>query len=205
MAKAIVGAVVFSTLLELNIDPVHLQTIMSRLQGFIGSTPPAEFGRAVQQLVQLASETGLSFHDLELLIGNKRAELEDVLAKVKTANDERTEAEKRKTEAQGSLEQTLKQNASTRAILDMFLNFKRSWKEAGLSEDSMEPDVHTFMDFIHAARSHGYLEAAKELQRLKKETGMDYEAILTEYKDLRTSNEKGQQGKKFNSPEKFNK
>ena len=60
VANAIVGAIVFTRLLELGIDPTQLQAIMTRLHDLIGNTPPAEFGRAVQQLVMLQEERGLT-------------------------------------------------------------------------------------------------------------------------------------------------
>jgi len=127
VANAIMGAIVFTALLEFDIDPTQLQTIMTSLRPYIGNTPPAEFGRAVQQLVRLQQERGITLRDLELLIINKKADLDDILGKIKTATDEQTIAEAKKKKSDDDLAQTLKQNDATKVLLDQFVAFRRAW------------------------------------------------------------------------------
>jgi rubrerythrin len=59
----------------------------------------------------------------------------------------------------------------------------------------MESNFQTFIDFTRIARDQGYLEAAKELQRRKRETGMSFEQILREYDEIRASNQKSREEK----------
>jgi DNA-binding Lrp family transcriptional regulator len=190
VANAIVGAIVFTRLLELGIDPTQLQAIMTRLHDLIGNTPPAEFGRAVQQLVMLQEERGLTFGDLELLIISRKAELEEILGKVKAANAESAVAEAKKNESQVDMDRTLKENDTTKKLIGVFAAFRRSLKVAGLSSDNMEIDMKTVSQFTNAARRQGFLEAARELQRLETETGMDFKTLVQNYKENREFNEK---------------
>ena len=190
MANAIVGAIVFTELLELGIDPTQLQAIMTHLREFIGNTPPAEFGRAVQQLVMLQQERGLTLRDLELLIVNKKAELDDILDRPKTATDERNAAEALKKKADEDLAGTLKQNDVTKGLLDQFDAFRRAWRDVGFATDSIGEDMQAVSNMVQASKSQGSLEAFKELQQLKTETGMDYKTILQKYKENRELNER---------------
>ena len=190
VANAIVGAIVFTVLLELDIDPTKLQAIMTHLREFIGDTPPAEFGRAVQQVVMLQQERGLTLRDLELLIVNKKAELDDVLGRTKTAIEERKAAEAEKKRADEELGHTLKQNDVTREILDQFTAFRRAWRDAGFTTDSIGAEMQAVSNMVQASKSQGSLEAFKELQQLKTETGMDYKTIVQKYKKNCELNEK---------------
>jgi hypothetical protein len=178
VAKAMVGTIVFAALLDLGIDPAQLQVIISRLRDFIGNTPPAEFGRAVQQLVKLQGETGLTFRDLELLISSKKSELEEVLGKVKAANAESAIAATKKRESEEDMDRTLKENDTTKKLIGVFAAFRRSLKAAGFSSDNMEVDMKTVSQFTNAARRQGFLGAAQELQQLETETGMDFKTLL---------------------------
>jgi predicted transcriptional regulator len=190
VANAIVGAIVFTGLLEFDIDPTQLQAIMTSLRPYIGNTPPAEFGRAVQQLVKLQQERELTFEELELLILNKKSDLDDILGKIKTATDEQTVAEAKKKKIDEDLAQTLKQNIATKALLDQFVAFRRAWRDAGFAVDSIGADMQAVSNLVQAGKSQGFLEASKELQRIETETGMDYKTIVQRYRENRELNEK---------------
>ncbi len=178
VGQASVALVVFTGLQELNINPADLQAILEMLRKLIGSTPPAEFGRAVGQLAQLQVEAKLSFKDLEGLIVKKKSELEDLSVKVKAATDAADAAKAKETEANASLERTLKQNNVTRQSLEEYISDKRRFTEAGISLD----DVKTLSAFIKTAKSEGFVKAAKELADIEAKTGMSHDALLAQYR-----------------------
>ena len=190
VANAIVGAIVFTQLLELDIDPTRLQAIMTHLRDFIGNTPPTEFGRAVQQVVMLQQERGLTLKDLELLIVNKKAELDDILVKIKTATDQRNAAEAEKKKTDEDLDATLKQSDVTKGLLNQFGLFRSSWRDAGFTIGSIGADMQAVSNMVQASKSQGSLEAFKELQQLETETGMNYKTIVQKYKENCGLNEK---------------
>ena len=68
----------------------------------------------------------------------------------------------------------MKQNDATTTLLDQFVAFKRAWSDAGFAVDDIGADMQSVSNLVQAAKSQGFLEASKELQRLETETGMDY-------------------------------
>ena len=99
-------------------------------------------------------------------------------------------AEALKKKADEDLAGALKQNDVTKRLLDQFDVFRRAWRDAGFATDSIGEDMQAVSNMVQASKSQGSLEAFKELQQLKTETGMDYKTILQKYKENRELNER---------------
>ena len=186
VAQAHTGLTIFNALTALGVELAKLPRIVDMLKDTAGEKPPPGFGNSVEQLVKLRAETNLDFQQLANLVTTRRTELGEIQAKVKDASGELASVQSKIGEARENLERALKQNEATLKDIAQYRESKHILHSADLSF----ADVDGLVEFIKTARSGGFLEAAKELAALQKETGLNFNGIRQAYRENRDAVEK---------------
>ena len=192
IGQAIVGTMVFEGLHELRIDPFEISGVIKMLRPCLGSTPPDNFGRALQELAKLQSETGSSFRDLEKLILDKRSETESLKAEECNLVQEIDTLRGQQKQAREDLERVLRKRNTSLQLLDRYEAAEQKFAAVGLAID----DVETAADLLHAAKEGGFVEVAKELAHLESETGKNATSIVDESKRMQETVERSREEEK---------
>src|SRR2546425_6760132 len=185
LQQASTGLAVHEGLVQLCVDPAQLRDQIELFQKIAPPDFPIDqFNKTALRMSKREAQTGMPFEQLDM----KDVEMRSRIARDENRQRELTNSVSSLTAAEEnarrSLEQRLSHNKITEEGLQTFLQERDMLQKAGLASNNLKPVA----DLIAKCGTEKILTAAKEMSIQVSETGLDPQALVSEYKliaDLR--------------------